>query len=1520
MRWVVCLACAVGRQGSGAGEQPVRAVARNAVAPGAAAGGAEAAKGDADLQTDFDADLLLRRAREFLSAPEPQYHKAALVLQHLIDTAGDALATEDHLVYHPVRRKAERLLADMPDVGLETYRAEVDGLAQALLGTRGRSRDEEALRIVADRFFLSSRGDEAAFVLGCLYLDQHQYLRARRIFLRILRHHPAPSVPEAAILLRLALACGRSGDAEGARDAWDKLQGRQVGLPPEALAAVRREALGQPASATQAAQRPATATLPAADGRFPDLPAELLERPRGLCTVASQFEFSLAPVRSNVRVHIAGQTVRTGTQGLGAMRDHLLARWEQCGWFPTGELRFRDGCAYFKAAGGVVCLETRTGKVRWESKPPQPPKTTRSSYVSFSSSSFRTGMPTQAHEIPLFGDRVAKQVGLLGDALYHIAEHHQAHWARTSVVAVVVVNGKRVVRQAKQVSQGNRLVALDARTGKLRWQRGRTLDEKDPLRAVRFLSLPVPCGGRLLAVVENRSELSLVALEPETGELAWRTFLCAYTAPMRAPWYGVGLARHGSEVYVSTGQGVVLALDGIDGSIRWASRYERQFHDGGTRSILYGRAVMGWQENRVFPLGGRLVVLPSDAERILTFDAHSGLMLRALAATGMRYCLGLADGSLFVGSDSKVRRIAFPAGKVVWELELPGGRRACGRGFLTDDALYLPSGRHLVRVAAATGRVDSTLRVDLPDDEPVGNVFSDGSAFAVYGLGRVYTLRSGAVEMAEVSRRLAQLRRQHDAAKPPEPDLVKRLADAYLARARLHEGYERLEAAVDDCRVAARELGQHGSVGAAQDRLFGLLLGLAGKDSKGAAERIREALSVARDPARKAEAVRALAADHERRGRVAEAAASLLGVMQDGGSALVELAAERGTWRVRPDLLVARDVRRLLARHGEQVAQPFALKAEAALAAARAKRSYEAFQAVLRVFAGTSAATAAGLEAAALEDKGGVFEKAELILCEMASAGHRPTAAAGLAALASLHERRGWLRQAHAEWTLLADQFPDQPVPLGGERVAAGALARERLAAKPFAGADVGPAKGLPEPPWRRLWETTSGKSRYLQVLSLAQVPRPGSRGVSQFLEEHIFIILREKTSRFICRRVRDGATLYEQDMATTASQRTQYPHSTGGHVTVWMGSGSSKVFGLVSGKVLWEAKASATGLRRISSSTRTAAGGLPQWAAGVVAMRPRPSTVRVVDLATGRALWERTFRGMTVSTVQSAGPYLLIATGRNAELWVCDAFSGEKLGTLGLQGRYTRAQVMTRHGLVCQSYTTGRTRQLLTLYELPSGKTRWTWEAKQHPRSLQLLDADTLCVVGTDGTVQVVDVATGKPRAKMQGEGAGRYVYGVCLSADGKHLYASGYGMAKDNKRTMTLTVFDLAAGKRLQTFTYGESRYVRPTQIDALARSGRLLPLVVQDPPTKQGKATRPSQLCRVRFYRRADGQCEEGLALPSSREDGKFEKLRSIHVQDGALIVVLYSGVQVFGHGAQPAGAPEREAAADKQAEAP
>jgi outer membrane protein assembly factor BamB len=1442
----------------------------------------------ADLNTDYEADSLLRRAREFLAAPEPRYHQAAMLLQHLIDTAGNALATEDGMVYRPIREKAEELLAQFPALGLDSYRAEVDGQILALLGPLERNRDARALAIVAERFFLSTQGDDAAFLLGCLYLDQHQYVRARRVLLRILRSHPDPSVPRSHLLLRLALACHRSGDAEGARTALEQIADCRGPMPAdEAVASVRREVLAKTPPSTEAAAEPQAPVR----GRFPDLPAESLQRPRGLWIPRNRQEFSLIPPSPNVRVRIGHTIVQGGSKSNAAVREHLAIRWEQCGWFPTGQMLVRDGVAWFKTHDSVVCLDTRTDKVRWEAKPKKE-KTNRTHYVSFSTSAFQQNRPVQPHEALLFGDRLGKRVGIVGDTLYHIADQDEAQWHRSHVFQqVVVVNGKRVVREAKKMRQGNRLVALDPDTGKVRWQIGRTLDEGDPVHAVRFRALPILCGGRLLVPVETQGELELVALEPRTREIAWRTFLCAYTASTQAPWYGVGFARRGSDIYVSTGQGVMLAVDGFDGSMRWASRYERRYAEDAPVNIFQGRNVVGWHESHVIPWGRRLVVLPSDADSILVFDVQSGALERELPAEDMRYLVGLSSDSLFAASGESVQRIALPTGETLWRLE-PGAGPSYGRGFLADDALYIPNGHDILRVDASTGEVETRLHVALPDDEPVGNVFCDGEALFVYGLGRVYSLKNGAEEMLAVARRVDTLEKQRAAAVPAPKELLAKLGDAYLARARLHLGYGRTEAAADDYRTVLQDLGRGKAADAARDALLGILLALVEAQPDRAEGRVREAREIARTTEQKAKALRSLAAVQERAGHVVEAARTFLAMANLEKDDLVELEDGKETWLARPDVAAAAGLRRLADRHGERI-KPFLTATSAtALEAARRKPSFAAFQTILRTFPGTPAAIEAGL-AAADQAARHTVERAELILREMVASVHRPTAAAGLARLAELHQGQGWLRQARAGWSQLAEDFGDISVPATDGARNAGDLARERLADPLLAAAvDGDDGHGVPPPPWRLVWEIKpDDKVRYISAVSYAaQNPSPPHLA-SQFMDDHLFVLHTHSTSKVICVRLRDGKTVLERDIG---NGRRQYPLCPEANIVAWVGQKDMTVFGLISGKELWSGKMGTADSRSIQLRRSTVSRQSAASAATVLGLHPDSSTVRAIDLATGRAMWERSLRGRAVGWAGETGRYFLLSANSNRELYVLDVFTGKVAGAIDFEGRYRSLTHVSDRGLLCQTYTrTGE--HTLALYDLASGKPMWEYHPEQMVRNTTFLDADAACLLYVNGDLEILDLASGKVRTKFEQVQTGGHVVRAEPDPKGKRLYLQVYTA---DRKTQLRTI-DLETGKQTRSVTYSQGLSHAFRRIAIGAHAGDLIPVVVRDPAKKEGNRVRSSNLSQVKFIEASTGLVREELKLPVGRKDGKVEKLRQVIVGDGVIVLVGYNWLKAFGH---------------------
>jgi len=702
----------------------------------------------ADVESDFEADRFLRRARDFATADPPEIRKAILLLQHVIENYADVLTTIDERTYRSLRDTAERMILEMGPDALRTYRTEVDGQVLALVGENAATGDETALKTVERRYFLSTLGDEAAFRLGCLYLDHHQYARARRLLARLLKVYPDLTVPRPAILLRLAVACDRSEDPDGARSALEELDRLGPGgLSADAVAAVRGDLArpGSRAEPVQAARRSCDVA------RVADLAADGDEKPAGLWVSMWDKPLDLLPPSVPTRYLGIGSKA-SGPEVEETLRGQIQQRWEQTEWVPAGSVLIDGPDVLVKSAGQLLCLDADTGQVRWAT--PKPPDVENRS-IRFSFSRHRVGpdQPQTPAEFLVFGDRIGKAVGLVGDRVYHIEDHVADQWThpRTHVV-VRIVNGKVIRQGGEETAKGNRLAAYDRRTGKAVWFRGRTLDKDDPLRAVTFLTLPVVCSGRLLVPIEDEEGgLWLAALSPKDGDLLWRVFLCTRISSRQDVWDEIGLAADASEVYVATGEGLVFALDGIDGAIHWASRYERTILDNLAR-FGGGVATAGWYGNHVFLDGGRLIVLPADAQAVLVFDPPSGSLVTRYDTPKETRCLEVADGRLWAAGPRAVRCLDLQSGRTVWSASFEKNSVGYGQGFVTRQAVYVPVQRSLVGFDRETGKRLTKIAVQTPDDVPLGNVVSDGRRFFVLGAGQVYGLADGKAYLAELDR------------------------------------------------------------------------------------------------------------------------------------------------------------------------------------------------------------------------------------------------------------------------------------------------------------------------------------------------------------------------------------------------------------------------------------------------------------------------------------------------------------------------------------------------------------------------------------------------------------------------------------------------------------------------------------------------------------------------------------------------------------------------------------------------
>ncbi len=784
---------------------PVR-VLRSAVKADVAADSAEGDDdseqkfpGGAPLKTDPELERLLKRAEEF--ALDERYDLAVILWQKVLDDTGDTLVTRDGRMYTSLSEEVEGTIAKLPPDGLRVYRVSADGEAKAVLAQGKGDGEEEALAEVVRRYFLSSVGDDAAYRLGCMALDRHDFVGASRLFSKILEEHPDPNITQGQVLLRLAVAAAHVGDRPTALQfvaLAEKAPGIRV--PDEAVEAVRKD-IEQTAGDSVAAGSGTGQWLmslgsPSRRGHMQSLPPEVTH---STLTELWTNEF-LTSYSGTITTQQYGRVlVRRGGNvpvNVSASPEQLINRWRENGWMPAGQLLVADGRVYCKTADDLVCWDTRevaekaaedvrpAWRTAWVNSFQLDPTTEM--YINMGIAANLGNRPMSLPELMYFGDRVHQSMSIWQGVVYNIEGARSSRGSQA---------GGQQVAQQRQFNYGvvprrsrrNWLAAYDARTGKVKWYKGASDNEALGDAEIGFLAAPVPYGNLLLLPVTDSGTIWMQARSQDTGDLVWKTYLCDEPAGGCSPWSPVGVAVEGRDAYVLCGAGVVFALDAVSGSIRYAVRYERSGKDNPLmKQYGYGAGGMldlsGWDEDVVIPYGRALVVMASDNDRLFALDRRTGELLWDSPRTPFEhsagYCLGVVGRGLFVGGGNVVRRYDIVSGRLLWEREF---EQSYGRGALTEDAVYLPVRDSVAKLDLETGKIAEQVGVSLTSGAPVGNLYSDGEKLWVLAGDRVHALTNLEHRMKLLEGRIAD-----------------RQSSAYFERMLLLAKLERMDEAVSD--------------------------------------------------------------------------------------------------------------------------------------------------------------------------------------------------------------------------------------------------------------------------------------------------------------------------------------------------------------------------------------------------------------------------------------------------------------------------------------------------------------------------------------------------------------------------------------------------------------------------------------------------------------------------------------------------------------------------------------------------
>ena len=302
----------------------------------------------------------------------------------------------------------------------------------------------------------------------------------------------------------------------------------------------------------------------------------------------------------------------------------------------------------------------------------------------------------------------------------------------------------------------NRLVAYHSINGKLQWMRP-ALEKKDgPFADSCFIGDPVPYGNLVLVPILEGTGMYLIALNPDSGYTQWKTFLGDEPESGIAPNSSVMVAIAGGEAYVATGTGLAFSLDAISGSLNWVVRYPRTVKNNASRlqelqrfgGFARGNMGMpdfdGWDIDTVIPSKRVVVFAPTDFNQLIALDRRTGKLIWETARVPLRggnessYVLGLLDERLFIGGGGVVRCYDVSGGKMLWENTFPKGY---GRGALTQEDIFIPSGKKdIIKISNIDGAIKDQITVVPRDDQPIGNLFSNGKNIIVMGLRQVFAV------------------------------------------------------------------------------------------------------------------------------------------------------------------------------------------------------------------------------------------------------------------------------------------------------------------------------------------------------------------------------------------------------------------------------------------------------------------------------------------------------------------------------------------------------------------------------------------------------------------------------------------------------------------------------------------------------------------------------------------------------------------------------------------------------------
>ncbi len=630
------------------------------------------------------------------------------ILQAILDEEAESVVLGSDGEFRSIRWEAQQKIAQLGPDARQLYERTYGPLARRLLDNARQSSDFDALRLVAEQYFHTQAGYQAANWIASHHLDQGEFAIAARWYQRLERSN-AEFVGDPLWRFKVAETYRRTAFEKEELPDWFELTTEQeLELSRRLPGASAADARDQWLKLASQYQRPLRDWL----------------YPGGTRNRAGHAQGS-APLLISQWTHPLTDQQEIRGQIEQILEDLRIGRTPA---IPIMQPIVAGNRVVFRTFEGLRVVDLESGKVLWETQEEISPARLMASHQPAHAVELRQRIiingnivspyyGTQADQHPvaslLFRDGVHGTLSSDGRQVYVIEQNAVLS---NSPPGQYHANFDPAQNDPyRRDWSSNRLTAYNLETGQQVWHVGgrMMLEAVDPpLAGTYFLGPPLCDGQELFVIGEQENALRLFCLNANSGELEWSQLL-AYTdisisRDMARRWWPASVALSEGVLICPTNIGFVVGMDRRSREILWISRYssksvekqqQMQFRGGGIMITGSGMLRDRWFPTPPMIVGQTVVVAPPEDPILIGYRLADGAERWRIddQKRGL-YPLGSYGSELIVVTEDGLTGYDATTGKELWQAlftdfdpeyntqgMLPGGR-----GLIMGDQVLLP--------------------------------------------------------------------------------------------------------------------------------------------------------------------------------------------------------------------------------------------------------------------------------------------------------------------------------------------------------------------------------------------------------------------------------------------------------------------------------------------------------------------------------------------------------------------------------------------------------------------------------------------------------------------------------------------------------------------------------------------------------------------------------------------------------------------------------------------------------------